>query len=414
MKNIEIRDLMEIRFPSNPLMSPDGAHTAYVVSKQNERENRYESWLWLLDNATGASRQLTFSGKEADFVWEDGRTLLFATERGEADKPEKFQKKTCFYRLPVDGGEARKAFEVPLNVAAIRPLGGGKYLVNAVVDLNEPPEDMDETLRGDEMDYHVLDELPFWSNGRGYISRLRSALFVFDSGDGSLEKLTGEFFNVRGFDCDGGRVLYYGCDYQEKSSLFGEVKLCDLATGETVDLVEPGKYSVDLGLLAGESAGLALSTLDEWGLGQLHDLYRCDLASKALTLAQKMDFSIGPNVLFDCSYGGGQIAKAVGEDVYFIGQRADRAEIYRLNARNALEKAVAFEGCIRAFDADGDRPRGQPAGRGVRLCGRRAQLCDGDQRRIPEGALRRPSKVHSVYRLRRRADRRLAARAAGR
>ena len=57
-------------------------------------------------------------------------------------------KRPCFYRLPVDGGEARKAFEVPLNVAAIRPLGGGKYLVNAVVDLNEPPEDMDETLRG--------------------------------------------------------------------------------------------------------------------------------------------------------------------------------------------------------------------------------------------------------------------------
>ena len=68
MKNIEIRDLMEIQFPSNPLMSPDGAHTAYVVSKQNERENRYESWLCLLDNATGASRQLTFSGMEADFV----------------------------------------------------------------------------------------------------------------------------------------------------------------------------------------------------------------------------------------------------------------------------------------------------------------------------------------------------------
>ena len=33
MKNIEIRDLMEIQFPSNPLMSPDGSHTAYVVSK---------------------------------------------------------------------------------------------------------------------------------------------------------------------------------------------------------------------------------------------------------------------------------------------------------------------------------------------------------------------------------------------
>ena len=68
MKNIEIRDLMDIRFMSNPRISPDGAYTAYVVSKQNEAENRYESWLWLLRQlSTGASRQLTFSGQRGRF-----------------------------------------------------------------------------------------------------------------------------------------------------------------------------------------------------------------------------------------------------------------------------------------------------------------------------------------------------------
>lgn len=355
MKNIEIRDLMDIRFMSNPRISPDGAYTAYVVSKQNEAENRYESWLWLFDNVHGASRQLTFSGREADFVWEDARTLLFAAERGDADKPEKFGKKTCFYRLPVDGGEARKAFELPLNATAARPLGEGKYLIEATVDLNEPPADMDETLRGDEKDYHVLEELPFWANGRGYVSRLRNALFVYNPADGSLEKLTDEFFNVRGVDCAGGRVLYYGCEYQDKSSLFSAVRLYDAASGQTAELIGPERYSVDLALLTDGGAVLALSALDEWGLGQLHDLYRCDLETGALTLAQKMDFSIGPNLLFDCSYGGGQIAKAVGNDVYFIGQRADRAEVYRLTADNALEKAVAFDGCVRALDADAAR-----------------------------------------------------------
>ncbi len=57
MKNIEIRDLMEIQFPSNPLMSPDGAHTAYVVSKQNERKTAMNrgSVCWTTRRAPRAS-----------------------------------------------------------------------------------------------------------------------------------------------------------------------------------------------------------------------------------------------------------------------------------------------------------------------------------------------------------------------
>ena len=355
MKNIEIRDLLEMRFMSQPRFSPDGTRVAYVVSKQNERENRYESWIHVLDCASGASRQMTFAGREDDFIWEDDCTLLFAAERADADKPEKFARKTCFYRLPVDGGEAGKAFEIGEKVSAIRALGGGKYLVNAVVDLNAPGDDMDETLRGDEKDYHVLEELPFWSNGRGYISRLRSALFLFDAASGALEKITGEFFNVTSFDCADGRVVYAGCDYRDKASLFGEAKLYDVASGRTVDMVEPGRYSIDLVCLAGGSALLSLSTLEPWGLGQIHDLYRYDLAAGTLALARKMDFDIGPNVLFDASYGGGNVACAAGGDVYFIGQCADRAEIYRLDAANALTKAVAFDGCIRALDVHDGR-----------------------------------------------------------
>ena len=77
-------------------MSPDGAHTAYVVSKQMKRKTAMNRGSVLLDNATGASRQLTSPAWRPIFVWEDGRTLLFATERGEADKPRSSGKKTCF------------------------------------------------------------------------------------------------------------------------------------------------------------------------------------------------------------------------------------------------------------------------------------------------------------------------------
>ena len=89
MNPVTIASLMDIRFLSHPMISPDGRYTGFVVEKQNAEENRYEGWLYLLDNADGANRQLTFSGRESGFVWEDGHTLLFKSERCEADKPKK-------------------------------------------------------------------------------------------------------------------------------------------------------------------------------------------------------------------------------------------------------------------------------------------------------------------------------------
>ena len=353
MKNIDIKSLMELSFLSSPLLSPDGKYTAYVVSKQNYKENSYESWLHLLENESSESRQLTFSGKERSFVWEDAHTLLFAAERTEADKPEKFAEKTCFYRLDLRGGEARKAFEVGLNAASIKPLGSGKYLVNATIDLNRPADDMDETLRGDAKDYHVLEEVPFWANGRGYVSRLRSALYVFSAADGALEKITDEYFNVSDFDVKNGLVVYAGQSYDEKVSIFDEARLYDLGTGETTAIVKPeDRLSVGSVYLTDQTAVLELSTLQPWGTGQYHDFYRYDLKGKTLKLVKKMDFLAAPDVLFDCAYGGGQTAKVLGEALYFIGQQGYNTELYRLTADNEIEKVVPFAGCILSFDLD--------------------------------------------------------------
>lgn len=353
MKNIDIKSLMDLSFLSSPLLSPDGKYTAYVVTKQNYKENSYESWLHLLDNASGESRQLTFSGKESSFIWEDAHTLLFAAERTEADKPDKFKEKTAFYRLDIRGGEAHKAFEIDKNVAYIKPLAGGQYLVCATIDLNRPADDMDELLRGDEKDYHVLEEVPFWANGRGYVSRLRSTLFLYTAADGALKQITEDFFNVQEFEEKNGLVVYAGQCYAEKVSIFDEARLYDVASGETTAIVKPeDKLSVGSVYLTDKTAVIGLSNLEPWGTGQYHDFYRYDLASKALTLAKKMDFLAAPDVLFDCSYGGGLTGKALGEEVYFIGQQGFNAEIYKLTAANEIEKVVPFAGAIRTLDLD--------------------------------------------------------------
>ena len=390
MERITIQDLIGIRFIHGVSLSPGGATTAYVLTKQNDKENSYESWIHLMDNRTGESRQLTYTGKESAFGWADGHTILFPAQRGEADKAEEFKQKICYYRLDIRGGEAYKAFEIDLDVADIKPLAGGKYLVNATVNLNALGDDVDEQLRRDEKDYHVLEEIPFWSNGKGYISRIRSALYLYNAKDASLQKITDDYFNVTAFDAKDQKIAYVGCAYQDKLSIYGEAKLYDIPTGEMSDMIPPGTFGVDDVVLTGSGAVLALSTFEPYGLCQAADLYRYDFAAKTLSLALG-GMHIGSAMVTDAAYGGRNRMKTAGDDVYFIGQQGFSATLYRLGAGPGTEcvphELFPFGGDIQCFDVAGDT---------VVFVGREPNQCS-DLYRVESGVAVRKTELNAAF-----------------
>ena len=386
MERIMIQDLMGIRFIHGVSLSPDSAYTAYVLTKQNDKENSYESWIHCMDNRTGESRQLTYTGKENAFVWEDSHTILFPAQRGEADKAEEFKQKTSYYRLDIRGGEAYKAFEINVNVADIKPLAHGKYLLNAIVNLNALGDDVDEQLRRDEKDFHVLEEIPFWSNGKGYISRIRSALYLYDAKDASLQKITTEYFNVSAFDAKDQKVAYIGCAYQDKYSVYGAAKLYDIPTGETSDMIEPGTFGVNDVALTGNGAILALSTFEPYGLCQAADLHRYDFAAKTLSLAFD-GMQIGSAMVTDVAYGRHNRMKTAGNDVYFIGQQGFRTTLYRLDAEHAPHELFPFTGDIQCFDIVGDT---------VVFVGREPNCCS-DLYRVESGVAVRKTDINAAF-----------------
>ena len=355
MNPVTIASLMDIRFVSHPVISPDGRYTGFVVEKQNAEENRYEGYIHVLENAAGTTRQLTFSGRESGFIWEDGHTLLFQSERGEADRPKKHRQRSAFYRLDVDGGEARRAFALDMKVTGVKPLGAGRFVVCGEADLNAPPEDASDAALDDLADYHVIEEVPLWANGRGYVSRVRSALFLYDEGDGALRKLTPDHFDVAAWDARGDRLVYAGCEFRDRRGACDEVRCCDLRTYKTRTLVGPDGYSVGEVLLTDAGVVAAMTDMRPWGLGQLKDWYRIDPATGELRLAARMHRCIGGAAVLDCAHGGGRRAAAVGECVVFIAQREYRAEVCRLNADDTVQTLAPFEGAALWLDANADR-----------------------------------------------------------
>ena len=343
MKKIEIADLNLLVSASEPQYSPDGRYLAFTVTTADPDENGYRNNLWLKKEGETQARQLTFSGRDSLFLWQDTETLLFASVRSKEDEAKAPEEKTCFYRLNVTGGEAYKAFEIGKTVASIRQVKPGLYCLGVCEDRNALPETCSESERMEEKDYHVIDEVPVWGNGRGFVSGIRTSLYVYAEEDNSLKRLSGPDMEVAGIDISGSRILCRGKDWKHVLDTTDSILLYDLETGDVQTLLEQGKLMVSHALFFGEELILVGTDMKPYGLGQFHDFYRYNREEKSWDRICECGMPIGGWIATDCSIGGGSVVIAQEGKLWAIGQDRYRNHIYQIvEAGDAARMEVAF------------------------------------------------------------------------
>src|SRR6267143_5621369 len=99
---VTIDDYLALKAVGNPQLSPDGKWVAYTVTEYSLKDNRGITRIWLVDLASGSTRQLTAGpGSDRQPRWSpDGRTLAFVSTRENGAQ---------LWVLPVAGGEARRS-----------------------------------------------------------------------------------------------------------------------------------------------------------------------------------------------------------------------------------------------------------------------------------------------------------------
>jgi len=116
-----VDQILSLKRAGSPEISPDGRRVAYTIRDTNWDDNAYETEIWLVDVATGATRQLTNAKKSSQSpAWSpDGSKLAFISDR--TDKRQ-------IYVISPQGGEAEALTTLEDGVTAFAWSPDGKAI----------------------------------------------------------------------------------------------------------------------------------------------------------------------------------------------------------------------------------------------------------------------------------------------
>ncbi|MCI8662721.1 MAG: S9 family peptidase [Hungatella sp.] len=340
MNPIKIETFTEFKFVSNPGFAPDGRYIAFVVQHADLKDNDYKGDLYLYDCDTKHVKQLTTAGDAKSYTWTAKGTLLFP-----AFRDGRKENSTYYYEISPEGGEAVKAFVLPVKATGMYRIDEDQYLVTAVMELPKRVQDKDEA-------YEAIDEIPFWFNGKGFTNGLRNRLYLYRVSANCLTPVSEETADVSGYSVRGGRILYKAYPWTDIHNLYDGIYLYDTATGENRCLLEKDvRRTGMIGFWADHEAVVASGGNNPYGDGKYMDFYTMNLESGEMKLLTPYDYSSGSgSVGSDARLGGGRTVKTGDGICWFVTTRGDSAHLYSISRDKTLKEVVTDRGSCDSFD----------------------------------------------------------------
>ena len=363
MQHLQLDDFRNYRFIDGLKLSPNGKNTAALVRQAN-MDNGYDAAIFV-DKGCGFKPLTSLSGKVGHFLWADDETILFSEIRDKKDKEkiEKGLELTCYHSISIHGGEALPCFSVPAIVTKLEQLECGKFLATSIFDNARPClDDKSEAEVGEILaahkktrGYQVIDELPYWFNGKGFTNKKRTRLNILENG--KLTPITEALTNVTDHKlapCK--KYVAYTCDLAPADirSLESNVHIVNLETLESRTAMEEPKRIRFFELWKGQ----LIVSYSEQGQ-RLHEhgpFYIVDIETNKATELAKFDLSIGQPGSSDSKFGGGISAKVVGDSLFFLALTGYHTDIFEMNLKSGeIKNTTKSGGNIDYFDIESGR-----------------------------------------------------------
>ncbi len=212
-KPFTIDDLYRLKDVSGVALSPDGNRLVFAVTSSDLGKGEQNADLYEFDLRTRKQRQLTTGKKtEKSAFWApDGKTLYFVSDRDGSPQ---------LFRMPIDGGEARKITDFAPGISSPFAVSGGKTVVFSASVYPECGADgachqkVADRLASGPVQAHLADSL-LYRHWDGYREFQYSHLMVCDLESGKITALTSGKTDYPAFNHGDGRGFVLSPDGQE-------------------------------------------------------------------------------------------------------------------------------------------------------------------------------------------------------
>ncbi|WDV44491.1 S9 family peptidase [Clostridiaceae bacterium M8S5] len=365
MSSIKIDDFTNYKFLSRVKYSPNGENACFVVHSAEFDENKYNSNIWVYNVNQDKYFQLTALDKESSFVWLDDERIIFPAIRDKKDKEKKEEGDvfTQYYQINISGGEAKKSFRIPKNVGKIIPINSEEYIFTAsgkigekeLYTLDKESKKSELERRKEEKDYEIVDELPFWSNGSGYVNKKRNSLFKYNTNTKKIQKLSNDYMAVEHFELnkDKNKIVFISAEYKSIDNFVNKVYTYDIQATQLEEISTLFKdYSFSFASYINDKEVICFgSTMEKYGLNENGKFYIIDTHTKeARCITPDLDLSLWNSVNSDCRYNNGSDIKFDSGQLYFAS--ADRYDtcLFKIDMKGNIQKIIESNGTVDNFD----------------------------------------------------------------
>lgn len=313
-----------------------------VTTTANIEENKYDSNI----HKVGDNKNFTSSNKDSSFFeLNDGDLLIMRNSEKEEDSDT-----TSFYRLPVDGGEAVKEFDIDLKSVDVLFELEDSFIVKYEFDRHHEMNKITEEEKNDDVE--VLTELPYFENAVGFTDKKRTRLARYFPSIDKTDILTDEFSNISSVDIndDKSKLIFVRNSYENVMKIEDELVEYDLKSGkESVILqgfmIMSAKYfNDDIVILATDGK--------EHGLNQDCEIYKV-VDNKAIKLNEE-HYCLYNSIGCDLKYSSGSQIEKTDEFMYFVILEGYGSAILRMDKNYKFDKIFSTNNSINMISVKND------------------------------------------------------------
>ncbi len=364
MEKLKLDDFTKYKFLSGVRLSPNGKNIGFILHQMDVEENKYLSNIYIYKEEKKTEFKLTSLDEERSFIWKNNDTILFPALRNKKDKERKEKREafTTYYEININGGEANKAFEIPLNVNSMEILDENNLLITANFDpslpnlegLSDIEKEKAKMKMEEDKDYEVLDEIPFWLNNVGFINKKRNRLYIYNLKDKKPIPITDEFTNIGiiKLNNDTTKAIIVASSYTDKMQRKSDLHLYDIKNNTLEKLTHEEDFSYSYADFLDDKIIFAGNDMKSYGINENPHFYLMNLDGTNATKISNDDFDYGlwNSVGSDCRFGGSRSIVKDGDYIYFASTEGFNSYINRIDKDGNIEKLTDSNGSIDGFD----------------------------------------------------------------